>query len=320
MIVKRASRQSVKPLIGLYAESGCGKTYSALLLARGIVGPSGRIVMIDSEGGRGSLYADVISGGYDTLELVEPFAPARYIEAIQIAEPSADVLIIDSISHGWEGIGGVLDMAGKVEERTGKPGLHCWREPKMAHAKMMIRLLQSPLPIIVCMRAKHKSRQTKNEAGKTVIVRDDFTTPIQADDFIYEMMAHAEILQDHSIRLTKCSHPALRDCFPTTGPITIAHGEAIARWCAAPGVKPKPSGQVESAGGPDLKALKAKLWEAGAKIHGVKKGASKAVLKVGLESLQQYCWDENICSDTESLGELPAKRLVEVIQSLESKA
>ncbi len=50
-------------------------------------------------------------------------------------------------------------------------------------------------------------------------------------------MAHAEILPDHSINLTKCSHPSLRECFPAKGkgPITIQHGEALARWCANPG-------------------------------------------------------------------------------------
>jgi hypothetical protein len=37
-----ATRTEAKPLIGLYAESGNGKTWSALLLARGFVGPPAR--------------------------------------------------------------------------------------------------------------------------------------------------------------------------------------------------------------------------------------------------------------------------------------
>lgn len=233
--IKPATRQSIKPLIGFYSESGCGKTMSSLLLARGLVGPSGKIVLVDSESGRGSLYADVIPGGYDVLELREPFSPMRYISAIQSAEKSgAGIAVIDSVSHEWEGMGGVLDMAGENESRSGKAGLHNWKDPKMQHAKFMLRLLQSPLPIIVCIRAKYKTRQ-KKENGKTVILKDDFTTPIQADDFIFEMTAHGEILQDHSLRLTKCSHPELRKCFPEGQPITISHGEALAKWCAAPG-------------------------------------------------------------------------------------
>ncbi len=237
--IKKATRVGVRPLIGLYAESGCGKTYSALLLARGLAGPSGKIVMIDSESGRGSLYADILPGGYDTLELTSPFSPVRYIEAIDAVEQSgAHIGIIDSASHEWEGIGGVLDMAAQNEERTGKAGLHCWKAPKLEHAKFMLRMLQSSIPWIVCLRAKYKSRQTKVD-GKTQIVKDEATSPIQAEDFIFEMTCHAEILQNHTIIVTKCSHPALRSCFPEDKkePIAIKHGELLAKWCSNPGGK-----------------------------------------------------------------------------------
>lgn len=251
MDIKPATRQGIKPLICFYSESGCGKTYSSLLLARGFVGATGKIGMIDSERGRGSLYADVIPGGYDVLQLTDPFSPARYIEAIQAIE-AADYAIgvMDSGSHEWEGLGGVLELAGENEARSGKPGLHNWRAPKLEHAKFVLRLMQSRLPWIICLRAKHKTRQAKDERGKTVIVKDDFTTPIQADDFIFEMTAHGEIMQDHGLRLTKCSHPALRSCFPEGTPVTIQHGEALSRWCAG-GAKPAATPVDE---------LKAKLW------------------------------------------------------------
>jgi hypothetical protein len=238
-IIKPATRQAVKPLIGLYSESGCGKTYSALLLARGIVGPTGKIVMADSESGRGDLYCDVLPGSYNTLTMANPFSPARHIGMIEAVEQSgAGIGILDSGSHEWEGLGGVLDMAAQSEEKSGK-SLNNWRMPKLEHAKFMLRLLQSSIPWIVCLRAKYKTRQIK-ENGKTVIVKDEVTTPIQADDFIFEMTAHAEILPNHSIILSKCSHPDLRKCFPAdkTTPLTIEHGEMIARWCNAGTVKP----------------------------------------------------------------------------------
>lgn len=241
--IKKATRVGVRPLIGLYSESGCGKTYSALLLARGLVGPSGKIVMADSESGRGSLYADVLPGGYDTFELGQPFSPARYIEAIDATEQSgAAVGIIDSASHEWEGIGGVLDLAAQNEERTGKAGLHCWKAPKLEHAKFMLRMLQSSIPWIVCLRAKYKSRQTKVD-GKTQIVKDEATSPIQAEDFIFEMTCHMEILQNHTPIITKCSHPALRACFPEDKkePIAIKHGQLLAAWCSNPGGTPASS-------------------------------------------------------------------------------
>src|SRR5512135_2445792 len=272
--IKPATRQGVKPLIGLFSESGCGKTFSSLLLARGFVGPAGRIVMIDTERGRGSLYADVLAGGYETLELREPFSPARYIEAIQAVEASgAGIGIIDFVSHEWEGIGGVLDMAGENERKSGKPGLHNWREPKMQHAKFMLKLLQSPIPWICCLRAKHKTRQTRT-GGRTEIVKDDFTTPLTSDDFIFEMTSHGEIMQDHTFRLTKCSHPSLRQAMPNNEPMTVEHGRMLAAWCASPG---KP---VASA--PDVKSLKARLWALAQQYVG--KGSTLPEIEAALKS------------------------------------
>ena len=68
------------------------------------------------------------------------------------------------------------------------------------------------------------------------------------------MTCHAEILQNHTIIVTKCSHPALRDCLPADKerPIKIEDGQALAKWCASGGA---PSGQS------DTKPLVAKLWK-----------------------------------------------------------
>jgi len=303
--IKKATRQGVKPLIGVYGESGCGKTYSALLLARGIVGPDGLIVLGDSESGRGSLYADVLPGGYSTLELSGPFSPARYIEVIAAIEKSgAQIGILDSASHEWEGIGGVLDMAGENESRSGKPGLHNWKTPKMEHAKFMLRMMQSSIPWIVCLRAKYKSRQIKNDRGKTEIVKDDHTSPIQAEDFIFEMTAHFEVMPDHTIHLTKHSHPALKDCFPEDykKPVGVEHGKLIAEWCAG-GTGPKP--QTGSAS--DAKALRASLWAL--VKHRFANGAE----------LEQWLWDEGIMVDTENLQDMEQSRLKALIETVKAK-
>lgn len=308
--IKPATRTGVKPLIVLYSESGCGKTYSALLLARGLAGSTGKIVMGDSESGRGSLYADIPEiGGYETFDLAAPFTPARYVQAIDaIEEAGAAIGIIDSGSHEWEGMGGVLDMAGEIEERSGKAGLHCWKTPKFEHAKFVQRLLRTKIPFIVCLRAKYKSRQKKDDKGKTVIVKDEATSPIQAEDFIFEATCHAEILPNHSIILTKCSHPALRDCFPKdkAEPISIKHGAALAKWCASPGgssaTSHKPPADTE------ISKLKKELWELTMPQHGG-----------DLKALEQFLWDEGLQSDTEKVGELNALRLSQIISKAKQK-
>ncbi|HDY67908.1 MAG TPA: AAA family ATPase [Candidatus Scalindua sp.] len=241
-----ATRKGITPLIALYSESGCGKTFSSLLMARGMAGPEGKIVMIETEGGRGELYADIPEiGGYDVLKLEDPFSPQKYIKALSmIQEAGACVGILDSGSHEWEGIGGILDMATENEARSGKPGLHNWKKPKFEHAKFIQALTKIKIPLIVCLRAKFKTRQIKVK-GKTQIVKDDHTSPIQAEDFIFEATCHGEITPDHKLRLTKWSHPKLKECFPNNAPITIETGQKIAAWCASPGTVPAESERVK---------------------------------------------------------------------------
>lgn len=262
--------------------------------------------MLDTESGRGELYADVIPGGYSVLPLTEPFSPGRYIEAIKVVESKKPaVLVVDSGSHEWEGIGGVTDMATEEESR-GMKGLGVWKRPKMEHARFMLKLLQSPFPVIVCLRAKHKSRQAKNEQGKTVILRDEFTTPTQAADFIFEMTAHFEILPDHTIRLTKCSHPTLKDCFPVGEPITVSTGECIARWCANPGKPASTQAQLPS----DKKhKLMARLWKLlPADIRGAEKSWDKAE-----QQLRQW----QLLEAAQHVRDLNDEQIVEVIVKTE---
>lgn len=313
--ITKATRQGISPLIVAYSESGCGKTYSSLLLARGMAGPNGKIVVADSESRRASLYADVLPGGFETFDLCAPFSPQRYIEAIDaIEESNASVGILDSGSHEWEGPHGVLDMAAEIEEKTGKTGLHCWKTPKFEHAKFVQRLLRIKIPIIVCLRAKYKSRQKKDERGKTIIVKDEATSPIQAEDFIFEATCHFEILPDHSINLTKASHPSLRECFPEKGPIAIKHGEMLAQWCQAPGKTVAPTATDKQAPRKlsPVDECKVRLWSLLESVHHGEKGAS-SVAKMEAKLIQ---W--NILQLGQSLASLTTvEQYQEVIDKTE---
>jgi hypothetical protein len=306
--IKKASREAVKPLIALYSESGCGKTYSALLLARGFVGPAGKIVMIDTESGRGSLYADVLPGGYEVIQMDSPFSPARCIEAVEAVERSgASIGIIDSASHFWEGIGGVLDVAAQNEEKSHKAGLHNWRQPKMEHAKMMLKMMQSSIPWIICLRAKFKTRQTKDKDNKTVIIKDDLPSAIQAEDFLFEMTAHALIFPDHTIDCTKWSHPELKKCFPAKGegPITSRHGELLAAWCQGKPAAAPTTAQAEPAA-TDPRALKKELWKLLAPVRG------EASTWDGAEG---WLLAKEILKDGQSIGKLTVPELLTIISA-----
>ena len=67
-----AERAGAHLLIQLYGPPRSGKTYTALRIARGMVGPQGRIGMLDTESGRARLYSDKVPGGFVVGELTPP--------------------------------------------------------------------------------------------------------------------------------------------------------------------------------------------------------------------------------------------------------
>jgi archaellum biogenesis ATPase FlaH len=95
--------------MALQGPSGSGKTYSALLLAFGLCNDWTKIAVIDSENHSSVLYSHL--GEYNVLPIQEPFTPEKYMEAIHICEQEKmEVIIIDSVSHEWDGSGGILDI------------------------------------------------------------------------------------------------------------------------------------------------------------------------------------------------------------------
>ena len=113
MQLQLANRQKVKIKMALQGPSGSGKTFGALLLGFGLCGDWGKIAVIDSENRSSELYAHL--GRFNVVSIEAPFTPEKYIEAIQICEKaSMEVIIIDSISHEWEGIGGILEIHGNM--------------------------------------------------------------------------------------------------------------------------------------------------------------------------------------------------------------
>ena len=71
-----AERAGAHLLIQLYGPPRSGKTYTALRIARGMVGPKGRIGVLDTESGRARLYSDKVPGGFVVGELTPPGQPS----------------------------------------------------------------------------------------------------------------------------------------------------------------------------------------------------------------------------------------------------
>jgi AAA domain len=226
-----AKREQVSLLIALAGASGSGKTYSALRLARGLA-PTGRIMFIDTEARRGLHYAEEFE--FLHADMRPPFIPARFIEGIQAAEAfGAEVVIIDSFSHEYDGVGGIIDMADRLaSEGVKSPGN--WKEPKGAHKKLMQALLQCRASIIFCLRADEKI-EILRENNKTV-VRPLGWMPICEKRFMFEMTASFTLTPDRPgiphFDLPHKVQSQHRAMFSDTAPISEDSGRALAEWAA----------------------------------------------------------------------------------------
>jgi hypothetical protein len=229
-----ALTSEAKPLIGIYSESGTGKTFSALLLAKGFAGDMSLVGMIETESGRGEVFADdAIVGGFKVLSLRDDFSPKAYGAAIDAAgKAGLRVLIIDSASHEWEGAGGVLGMAAE-NQAAGKKGPIVWQKPKMDHQReFMLKLMQTPVPlVIVCMRAKYPMKEIIKD-GKKEWSRSETLEPKQADDILFELMVHGWCDKNHNFHVTKYTKEAFKHIFIDNKPIDVATGERLAAWAS----------------------------------------------------------------------------------------
>lgn len=229
--LRKATRQKTKLRVGLAGPAGSGKTYSALLLASGMADWS-KIALIDTENGRGDLYAHL--GGYNVLTLVAPFTPERYIAAIAECEKAGmEVIIIDSISHEWEGKGGCLESNEIVAQTRCKGNTWAaWRFTTPRHQNFLQAILTSSCHVITTARSKTKTEM--DEVTKKV--KKLGLEPITRGGFDYEVTLHFCLEREgHYAIADKDNTEMYLDKDPIV--ITPEVGKAIKEWCEM-GVEP----------------------------------------------------------------------------------
>lgn len=223
---KKAERKSAKLRAALCGTSGSGKTYSALLLARGLAGESGKIAVIDTERGSASLYADVTD--FDVAELAPPYSPARYRALITAAAQSYDVLVIDSLSHAWSAEGGVLDMHDKATmSNKGGNSYTAWRDVTPQHNQLVDAILSCPCHVITTMRSKTAYELQDNGNGKKTPVKIGLA-PIQRDGMEYEFTLVLDVSVSNHIASSSKDRTRLWD--GRNDRITLAHGAELREW------------------------------------------------------------------------------------------
>jgi hypothetical protein len=228
--IETASREGAKTVTAFAGVSGSGKTFSAILYAYGLAKRNAaKVGFLDTENRRGRLYADILPGKAQFLiaDMAAPFSPARYSEAIkQFEAAGVEVLVIDSVTHEWEGIGGCDDIANEGVA-PGKPGR--WNKAKREHKKFMDVLLQSSMHIVVCVRAREKTK-IENQNGKAVFIPQGIQ-PVQEKNFMFEMTASL-MMDDQGARQQVMKCPAALQAYLGRGQgyITVEDGEQVRAW------------------------------------------------------------------------------------------
>jgi hypothetical protein len=197
---KPAQRRRAKLRLAVAGPSGSGKTYSALLLASGITSWS-KVAVIDSENGSAELYAHL--GEYSVLTLEPPYTPEKYIEAIKTAEQRGfEVIIIDSLSHAWNGEGGILDQQGKAADTKYKGNSWAaWRDVTPRHNALVEAMLKSSCHVIATLRSKTEYAQI-TENGKPAVKKLGMA-PVQRDGMEYEFTVFLDLSIEHIAMTSK---------------------------------------------------------------------------------------------------------------------
>ena len=327
--------------LGLSGGSGTGKTFTALRVARGIAesmtGKKGApIGYVDTENKRALHYKEAFpemmhfdfTAINDDGDLVG-FGVDRWIEVIDAAEAAKlPVLILDSFSHAWEGVGGVLDEQakeldhlveqaqkranGRYEIDPSKFGQLAWAAVKPKYRRLIDRIVRAKTNIIICTRAKpvmQKGFGDKAENARATKTRrkDVPWDPASDGDLMFEMTAM--IILDpvapgcpvHQIKVSD----QFKNLFDPRRPMGEATGAAMAEWAKGEGEAQRQKEAMDFArekarGGSDV----FKAWWATDEGK-----AARSTLRPILEELGQIAADADKAaaqSDDDPFGEGPA--------------
>lgn len=222
MNLQIAKRKQTKMRVAIQGVSGSGKTFSSLQLAYGLSSDFTRIAVIDTETMSSTLYAHL--GEYKVLPMIAPFTPESFIDAIETCEKERmDVIIIDSISHEWEGEGGVIDIHSSMLGNS----FTNWSKVMPRHNALIQKILNSKCHIIVTMRSKHDYVLT-DKNGKSVAEKVGMKA-VQKDGIEYDFTVLFELDGQHYAKCTKDRTQIFSTLIPYG--LNENSGQEMKRWC-----------------------------------------------------------------------------------------
>jgi energy-coupling factor transporter ATP-binding protein EcfA2 len=232
----KAVKYNAKGRVALIGPAGGGKSYTALLLARALAGPTGKIAAIDTEHGSLSKYADLFD--FDVLEL-DSFSPQTFTDALHAAEQAGyDVFLCDSLSHFWVGKDGAFDFVDMAQKRH-KDQQGGWKDFRPHERTMVDDMIASPCHIICTLRTKN-DYQNQMVDGKVKRVKIGLA-PVQREGLEYEFDLVGYMDEENTFSVDKTRCPAYaQKAYTKPGPKDFApyvdwlKGSARERLAAAP--------------------------------------------------------------------------------------
>lgn len=242
-----------------FAPTGGGKTLSMIKLAEGMRMVSNKeTFVIDTEisgdTGRAAFYKQ--HAKFQHVLLPPPHNPLSYVDAIEYClSKGAGQIIVDSMSHEHEGVGGVLQMHDDVVAKRGENfNFIAWGPPKKER-NVLLRTIQScPAHLLLCFRAKERiklpDKKAPNEEDRKV--QQLGYMPIGAEEIFFEMLfsflfppgAEGKPQWDGLERGEKAMVKApefLRQMLHGhKGQITVDLGKQLAQWAHGQSTKQQP--------------------------------------------------------------------------------
>lgn len=204
---KKAVKYESKLRLAIAGPSGSGKTYTALTIGTSL----GKVAFVDTEHGSASKYADLFD--FDVVNMEPPFHPNRFVEMIAAAADSGyDVVVLDSLSHAWNGSGGLLEVVDDFAKRMKTSNTFAaWKDATPIQNKLVEAIVAAPIHVIATMRSKQEYVLEQIEKNGRTISQPKKVgmAPIQRDSFEYEFDVYLDMDADNNAIVGKTRCPAL---------------------------------------------------------------------------------------------------------------
>ena len=206
LIIKKAEKKNSRVRLAIAGPSKGGKTWNGLTLAAFFAEKAGgRLLVIDTERGSASKYADHFD--FDVLELNE-YHPQHYIDALALGVANGyRSILIDSLSHAWAGKGGALEMVDNAAKRSNSGSTFtAWRNVTPLHNALIDAILGCNAHVVATLRVKTQYVLEPNEKGKMVPVKRALQ-PIMREGIEYEFDGCLDVTQEHDVvcNETRCT-------------------------------------------------------------------------------------------------------------------